>query len=43
LQTWWKNYVQPRRDKQSRSDSFDKLIALGLGVRLEVDQRLTSE
>jgi len=41
LQTWWKNYVQPRRDRQSRADSVAKLTALGLGVHLEVDQRLT--
>jgi hypothetical protein len=42
LQTWWKNYVQPRRGKQSRSDSVEKFTALGLGVRPEVDHRLTN-
>jgi len=42
LQTWWKNHVQPRRDKQSRSESVAKLTALGLGVHPKVDQRLTS-
>ena len=31
LQTWWNNYVQPRRDAQSRKEFVDKLTARGLG------------
>jgi len=42
LQTWWKSYVQPRRDRQSRSNAVEKLTVLGLGVLREVDQRLTN-
>ena len=41
-QTWWRNYVQPRRDSQSRKDNIARLTAFGVGVRREVDQRLTS-
>ena len=40
-QTWWRSYVQPRRDGQARRDNIAKLTAFGLGVRPEVDQRLT--
>ena len=40
-QTWWRSYVQPRRDAQARRENVAKLTALGLGVRREVDQRLT--
>jgi integrase len=41
-QTWWRNYVQPRRDAQARRDSIAKLTAFGVGVRPEVDQKLTN-
>jgi len=41
-QTWWRSYVSPRRDAQSRRENVAKLTALGFGVRPEVDQRLTS-
>src|SRR4029077_2591975 len=40
-QTWWRSYVSPRRDAQARRENVAKLTALGLGVRPEVDQRLT--
>jgi integrase len=40
--TWWRSYVQPRRDAQARRENVAKLTAFGLGVRPEVDQRLTS-
>jgi integrase len=43
LQTWWNNYVQPRRDEQSRKEIVKKLTARGLGIRREVDQRLTND
>jgi integrase len=43
LQTWWKNYVQPRRDEQSRKEIVKKLTARGLGIRRGVDQRLTND
>lgn len=42
LQTWWKSYVQPRKDAQSRKEFVKKLTARGLGVQPEVDQKLTS-
>jgi site-specific recombinase XerC len=42
LQTWWKNYVQPRKNAQSRKEFVRKLTARGLGVQPEVDQRLTN-
>jgi hypothetical protein len=42
LQTWWKSYVQPRKDEQSRKEFVKKLTARGLGVQPEVDQRLTN-
>jgi hypothetical protein len=29
---WWKDYVQPRRDAESRRDTIAKLAARGLGV-----------
>jgi hypothetical protein len=40
-QTWWRNYVQPRRDAESRHGIVARLAARGIGVRPEVDQRLT--
>jgi site-specific recombinase XerD len=40
-QTWWRNYVQPRRDAESRHGIVSRLTARGIGVRPEVDQRLT--
>ena len=40
-QTWWRNYVQPRRDAESRHGIISRLTARGIGVRPEVDQRLT--
>jgi hypothetical protein len=40
-QTWWRNYVQPRRDAESRHGIVTRLTARGIGVRPEVDQRLT--
>ena len=40
--TWWRNYVQPRRDAESRRDSVEKLAAFGVGVRPVVDQKLTN-
>ena len=33
IQTWWKTYVQPRRDTQSRKEFVEKLTARGLGVQ----------
>jgi integrase len=42
LQTWWKNYVQPRKDAQSRREFVETLTARGLGISPEVDQRLTN-
>lgn len=39
---WWKSYVQPRRDAESRRENIEKMTARGLGVLGEVDQRLTS-
>lgn len=39
---WWKSYVQPRRDAESRRENIQKMTARGLGVRPEVDPRLTS-
>jgi hypothetical protein len=38
-QTWWRSYVSPRRDAQSRRENVAKLTALGFGLRPEVDQR----
>jgi len=40
--TWWRDYVQPRRDAQSRRDNIAALAANGIGIRAEVDQRLTN-
>ena len=40
-QTWWRSYVQPRRDAESRHGIVSRLTARGIGVRPEVDQRLT--
>jgi DNA-binding MarR family transcriptional regulator len=37
---WWKHYVTPRRDEQSRREVVAKLTARGLGVRPEVDQEV---
>ena len=37
-QTWWRNYVQPRRDAESRHGIVSRLTARGIGVRPEVDQ-----
>jgi hypothetical protein len=39
---WWTSYVQPRRDAESRRASIKKMTARSLGVRNEVDQRLTT-
>jgi integrase len=33
-QTWWRNYVQPRRDAESRQEIVDRLAERGIGVRL---------
>jgi hypothetical protein len=41
LQTWWKSYVQPRKDAQARRENIAKLTAFGVGVP-EVDQKLTN-
>jgi integrase len=30
---WWKCYVQPRRDAESRRENIQKMTARGLGVR----------
>jgi site-specific recombinase XerD len=32
-QTWWRSYVQPRRDAESRSAIVNRLSARGIGVR----------
>ena len=44
--TWWKSYVQPRKDAQARRENIAKLTAFGVGVNpevdAEVDQRLTN-
>ena len=34
---WWKHYVQPRLDEQSRREIVAKLTSRGLGVSAEVD------
>lgn len=39
---WWKSYAQPRRDAESRRENIQRMTARSLGVRGEVDQRLTS-
>jgi hypothetical protein len=41
-QTWWRSYLSPRREAQARHENIAKLVARGLGVRPEVDQRLTT-
>ena len=40
--TWWKSYVQPRKDAHARRENIAKLTAFGVGVNPEVDQTLTS-
>ena len=37
---WWKHYVTPPRDEQSRREVVAKLTARGLGVRPDVDQEV---
>jgi integrase len=32
-QTWWRSYVQPRRNAQARRENVAKLTVFGLGVR----------
>ena len=31
--TWWRNYVQPRCDAESRRSIVDRLAERGIGVR----------
>ena len=31
---WWKSYVHPRRDAESRRENIQRMTARGLGVRL---------
>jgi len=40
---WWRHYLQPRRDEQTARDNVAKLVAVGLGMRSDVDQPLTTD
>jgi integrase len=40
--TWWRFYVQPRRDEQARHEIVAKLTARGLGLQPQVDSGLTN-